>query len=58
MADDRADSSSGESVEYPTFDHGEDLYVLNPTADSVEFSTGRPGQYLRSHVVLDPADYR
>lgn len=58
MADDGDAGSPDGSLEYPAFDHGEDLYVLHPTAGSIEFSTGLTGQFLRSDVVLDPAEYR
>lgn len=52
------DSSDGGAPEYPTFDHGDDLFVLHPTTDSVEFCTGLPHQFVRSDRVVDPADVR
>ena len=50
--------SDDSSVVYPTFEHGEDLFVLHHRTDTMEFSTGHPDQFIRSDCVVDPTDVR
>lgn len=58
MPEDGANDSVDGSLKYPTFDHGQELFVVNHSAESVEFSAGLAGQFIRSTLVLDPGDLR
>lgn len=52
------DAEDSPDVSYPTFDHGEDLYVLPCRDGSVEFRTHAAGEFINTDVIVNLQDER